>query len=318
MKLLFIAPKFFNYEKEIINELSSYYCKIIFKTEVPFQSAFSFYAIRRFSKKIAQKALENYNKKLIALIINQDIDRIFIIRGFGLNEEFLSSIKRLNKKIEVFHYQWDSFNIVPNGQTIAKYSDFNYSFDKCDVAKNPLFTHLPLFSLLKKSYIKSSLVNDILFIGTYHSDRINISNRVEEYCKLNNLLYSKYLYMPFYSFIRNRFQGNYIKYSDVKFRKMSYKKYQKAMLNSKVIVDSPYKTQCGATMRTIETLSLDKKLITTNKNIFSEKFYSDKNILVLDESNIIKIDNLISCDFDHSKDDEILDLKSWLYKIKLI
>jgi hypothetical protein len=317
MNLLFIAPKFFNYEKKIIDELTSFYEKVIFKTEVPYQSSYLYYAIRRVSKKFAEKALADYNRKLIELVVDKNIDRIFIIRGFGINEEFLSNVCALKKKVEIFHYQWDSFSIVPNGQLIAKYADYNFSFDKCDVANNSSFIHLPLFSLLNSTNT-AEVFDDILFVGTYHSDRINISNRIEEYCKLNNLIYRKYLFMPLQSYIRNLLQGNYIKFSDIKFRKLSYENYEKMILGANIIVDSPYDTQCGATMRTIEALSISKKIISTNKNLIAESFYNDINILILDDSNIYKINRLINSDFDHSLDNEILDLKTWLKKINIV
>ena len=61
LNLLFIAPKFFNYEKRIIDELTPFYNEIIFKTEIPFQSSFLFYALKRLSKKAAEFSLSNYN-----------------------------------------------------------------------------------------------------------------------------------------------------------------------------------------------------------------------------------------------------------------
>jgi hypothetical protein len=318
LNLLFIAPKFFSYENRIIEELTPFYNDIIFKTEIPFQSSFLFYAMKRFSKKGAEFSLTNYNKKLIKLIEEKKIDRVFIIRGFGLNEEFLKSIKEINPKILVFHYQWDSFDIVPNALLISNYSDYNFSFDLNDVNNNVKFQHLPLFSLLKNTNQNEIIRNDIVFIGTYHSNRINISKRIKVYCEQNNLKYFDYLYMPFLSYIRNNLQNKNINFSEIKLKKLSYNQYTKLLLSAKIIVDSPYEKQFGATMRTIETLSLRKKLISTNKLLVKEKFYSPSNILILNNNDDFNIDSLLQSDFDNSKNQEILSLRDWLKRMQII
>jgi hypothetical protein len=318
LNLLFIAPKFFSYEKRIIEELSPFYNEIIFKTEIPFQSSFLFYALKRLSKKAAEFSLSNYNKELIKIIEDKKIDRIFIIRGFGLNEEFLKSIKEINPKILVFHYQWDSFDIVPNALLISKYSDYNFSFDMNDVNNNVKFEHLPLFSLLKNTNLNEKIKNDVLFIGTYHSNRINISKKMKVYCEQNNLKYFDYLYMPFFSYVRNKLQNKNINFSEIKLKKLSYNEYTSLLLSANIIIDSPYEKQFGATMRTIETLSLRKKLISTNKLLVKEKFYSPSNILIINNNDDVNIDSLLRSDFDNSKNEEILNLKDWLKRIQII
>lgn len=318
MNLLFIAPKFFDYENKIIKELTPYFENIIFKTEIPFQSSTIYYALKRFSKKLAERAIRNYNIKLTTTVLKENIKVIFIIRGVGLDDNFLNSIKKNNPNIKIFHYQWDSFSIVPNAKLIAKYADYNYSFDLNDVRNDNRFKHLPLFSLIKGVQINESSVIDFTFIGTYHSDRILISNKIKEYCKINNFDYFSYLYMPFHSFIRNRLQKNKIKFSDIKIRKLSYKKYSKILASSKIIVDSPYETQFGATMRTIESLSLLKKVISTNKFLKNESFYSENNILIIDKNKNIDLKEFFMKEFDNSKKDEILNVNEWLKKINII
>jgi hypothetical protein len=57
------------------------------------------------------------------------------------------------------------------------------------------------------------------------------------------------------------------------------------IFESKIIIDIQHPNQEGLTMRTIETIGAQKKLITTNSNIINYDFYSDDNILVINRGN---------------------------------
>lgn len=57
------------------------------------------------------------------------------------------------------------------------------------------------------------------------------------------------------------------------------------MHRSKAILDIQHPAQTGLTMRTIETLGIGRKLITTNTDIVNYDFYNEENILVIDRTN---------------------------------
>ena len=57
--------------------------------------------------------------------------------------------------------------------------------------------------------------------------------------------------------------------------------------DSKCIVDVENPGQHGLTMRSIETLGLRRKFITTNADIINYDFYNPNNILVIDRKNPI-------------------------------
>ena len=59
------------------------------------------------------------------------------------------------------------------------------------------------------------------------------------------------------------------------------------MSRSKCILDIPYKGQSGLTIRTIESIGLHTKLITTNKSIREYDFYDENNIFIMDLKNNI-------------------------------
>jgi hypothetical protein len=62
---------------------------------------------------------------------------------------------------------------------------------------------------------------------------------------------------------------------------------QNFIKKSKTLLDINRHGQNGLTFRVLESLGLEKKLITTNANIVTYDFYNPNNILVVDEENPI-------------------------------
>jgi hypothetical protein len=57
------------------------------------------------------------------------------------------------------------------------------------------------------------------------------------------------------------------------------------IMKSKATLDIAHPQQTGLTMRTIELLGAQKKIITTNGDIVNYDFYDPQNILVIDREN---------------------------------
>ena len=55
---------------------------------------------------------------------------------------------------------------------------------------------------------------------------------------------------------------------------------------SKIILDIQHPKQTGLTMRTIEMIGMNKKIMTTNETIKEYDFYNPNNIFVIDRNNI--------------------------------
>lgn len=314
MNLLFIAPIFFDYEKAIIIELQKQFPKVVFRCEIPFNSPTKYYALKRLVPKFAQKALQKYNTQLIKLLEDEKIEKVFVIRGYGLLPEFLEFVKL--KGIELINYQWDSLQNNPNGLLISQYTNKNFSFDRVDCERFSHFTHIPLFYIWDNAFKRqSSGMFDVMFVGSYHSDRQIITKKMEEICKVNGLKMITYIYHPWGSFVRKKILGEKISWKDVKFKRLSRQNYYKLLCASRVVLDIQSPTQTGATIRTIEALSLGKKLISTNKELVKENFYSDTNIFIWDGKSDFHVRLLVDSNFDHTCDDAILNIQNWIEKI---
>ena len=214
-------------------------------------------------------------------LCEEKFDILFIIRGDILI--YISNIVQCFHAKKKVLYEWDSinnFNYLP----YIKLFDSVKTFDMKD-AKNYSLKYLPLF------YSKNILNNvrniDVLFIGIWHSDRQKLLQKFyNELTKLGckcyfKLYYKWYFYLPFVMFRKINNLNFYTPFT-VSQKKLNYL-YGKA----KSVLDLGHPAQSGFTMRTMEALGNDCKLITANKNIKVAPFYNSNNIYVFDRrSNI--------------------------------
>lgn len=69
---------------------------------------------------------------------------------------------------------------------------------------------------------------------------------------------------------------------DFKFASIAKQNVQDVFNASACILDIEHPKQSGLTMRTLETLGAEKKLITTNRDVRSYDFFDERNICVID------------------------------------
>ena len=67
-------------------------------------------------------------------------------------------------------------------------------------------------------------------------------------------------------------------------RELPYFDYLKLVLKSNCVLDICPQKDSGLTLRALEAVAYNKKLITDNKNVLNEKFYSTENVLIFDEN----------------------------------
>ena len=162
----------------------------------------------------------------------------------------------------------------------------------------------------------NSPLYDLAFIGSMHSDRLQIIRNLEKIAQAQNWSTYFYLYIgPGLKTYFKEFLKNNTKHLHT--RPLRYKSVQDKLLSSRAILDFHNPLQSGLTMRTIEALAQGKKIITSNVDIKNYDFFSDENILVID-TNTLKIDvDFIRSDFKKIPSD-ILDkysLQGWIKDI---
>lgn len=284
-KILFIGTPFYGYEKQIKKNLENYYnCFVTYFPDCPRNIFIRF--LRNLDKNIYRKFILLYHNYILEKITKTNFDYLFVIRGedFSLDLDFVKNLSnRITKKIL---YEWDSIKNFD-------YTSFSHFFDKVisfdmEDAKLNGYSYLPLFYSEECNSVTSIPKYDITFVGSFHDDRDIMLKKIKEKAKKSNYTYKFYLYIPFFSYVKNYLKGKRI--ISPSFLKVSYKKTLKLIKSSKAVVDLPHRDQVGSTMRTFECLSNEKILITTNSNIKNESFYNSENIKIINMNNIDEFD----------------------------
>jgi len=297
--ILFISPEFFNYHKYIKRKLESFGAKVDFFNERPtINSKTLNHFLNNIPKHIYSLFVKRYFDKMLKK--NKEYDYLFLIRGEVIPEEFIKKLKNKHRNIKLIMYQWDSINNNPNVLNIIDYFDFVYSFDYKDSILNKTVKFRPLFFIDPYKNIKKRFTSiDVLFIGSYHSDRLKIIKEINNECERLNLSFYNHLYLPKISFLKKKYLEREFNDGFEWFNnnKLNEKQIINLISKSKIILDIQHPDQTGLTMRTIEAIGAKKKIITTNHNIKKYDFYNKNNINIIDRNNIQIKEQVLSSNY---------------------
>lgn len=281
-KILFIAPKYFGYYQLIKNEFK----ELGYHTDfVPDANDNLMYIISKRNHYLLSIYKKIYCKIVNSYIKNNHYDYIVVIGGKLLSnnewEKILSSANASNKIL----YQWDSMKNFDYSSFIPLF-DRILTFDRRDSETDNRIEYLPLF-YSSNIYKDNNNIRDIdlLFIGIWHSDRLQILEKISEIALQNNKRIFFKLYYPFIPWLWIRLKkGKIMNSKFLTFKKIPLKRVNALYLRSKCILDITNPDQSGITMRTIECIGANKKLLTTNCQIRKESFYTEKNIYIFDRN----------------------------------
>jgi hypothetical protein len=242
-----------------------------------------------------QKIIEKYYKARLEELKDRSFDYVLTIRGEYTPINSLKLIRELFPDSKLILYMWDGLGQLNTKGIELKwqYYDRVYTFDRIDYEKyKAQLSFLPLFyydDYLPEKTNMETFEFDVAFIGTAHDDRVAVVKELIKQCELNGRSCYTYFYMPhLFVFIYNKlFNRKFVgvKSYDINFRMLPFNEIYKRYADSKCIIDVENAHQHGLTMRSIETLGLKKKFITTNKDIVNYDFYNSQNVLVVDREN---------------------------------
>jgi len=174
----------------------------------------------------------------------------------------------LKKRENIYIYYW---NPVFNLRLLNKQKEYFkvYSFDKGDSKKYKLKFNAQFYPLRYAQSVKSNEIKyDFMLVCADKGRAQSINN----FYKLVNGC-RNYIYI----FCKKKSGGFYHK------EKIRYSDYLNILNSSLCIVEIMQKNQSGLTLRSIEALFYNKKLITNNNTIKEEKFYNSANIYILNK-----------------------------------
>lgn len=219
-------------------------------------------------------------------------DKIILFDN-GFRNSIAKYIKKRNPNIKTVLWFWNPVTEYSQNFLKNRYIDEFWSYNKYDAKKYNLKYNSQFYSqevVLKKAEV----VNDILFLGTDKGRKESL-NRLNTEFQTNGIITN-------FQIIEK--SNQYI----------SYEKYLDLLASSKCILDYNLEINSPLTLRVMEALFLQKKLVTNNLDIINYDFYNANNIFVIGKDNIEDIKGFIDSKYQkiNPKIIEKYDFSKWL------
>jgi hypothetical protein len=182
-------------------------------------------------------------------------------------------IRRKYDKLNLVFWYWNIVNDPKKIKHIKKYCDSVYTFDEKDSIKYKIGYH-PQFYWLNKP-IETEKKYDVLFVGR-NKGRLKVLEDIF-------LKFKKEGLKPFFYVVRDN-RNEFSNILDLKKENLKYDQVLELIYASKIILEINQQDQEGLTLRALESLFFNKKLITNNQSLKKYNFYSANNIMIINES----------------------------------
>lgn len=241
---------------------------------------------------------------------NNNLENYEIILIFdpAINKNYLEYISNLYPQKKIILWYWNPVRYSINPKEINnKIEKWSYSLQDCnkyDLYYNTTFYFKELTAKYNMNIFK--LQYDIYFIGKNKGRLEMLLKYKKEFEALG--LSTNFHITP---------DKWYEKWKNLKYKhNIDYDKVIDQILKSKSILDIIQDENDGLTLRTMESIFFEKKLITNNKTIRNYDFYCNENIFILGEENILELPAFLKSPYlklDSSIIDKY-DFKNWILK----
>lgn len=288
-KILLISVSFFGYEKAIIQHLETLGAKVIFYDDRP-SNAPLMKGLIRLNKKWLSRKIDAYYRNIFRAVSEHSFDFFLLIKGEAIPSWFISAIQAQNPTMQSIAYTYDSVKEHGYFKKLSTLFNKVFTFDPADALANG-WHFRPLFFLdeYRKTPASKAPAWDLVFLGTAHTDRYIIGEKVRQYTSSKALRTFFYYYAPSpLTFKIRRIFDKHLQTFDIKklsFQALSHKQIIDIYAQTYAVLDINKPYQKGLTMRTFEVLASGKKLITFNTDIAQYPFYNPQNILILHREN---------------------------------
>ncbi len=221
---------------------------------------------------------------------------IVIIIPNNYNYGIAKYIKKKNKDCKVICCFLDIIFEANKAVFQDKNIDEFWTFDK-ENAKEYNMKYFSQFYTKELKLAKNKIIYDTIFVGREKGRKIEI-NTIKKALEEKNL-------KPF------------IKTVSVEKDFISYDEYLEKVSESKTILDIVDNKQSGMTLRCMESIFFEKKLITNDKSIKQYDFYNPNNIFIFGKDSLDSLVDFINSPYEKisSKIINHYDIEFWINKV---
>jgi hypothetical protein len=293
-KILVISPRFFGYERRIVDNMVSRGATVEWLDERPGNST-ALKALTRLSPSAMAPLARRHYGRALARMAGRQFDDILLVNPESSTPDTIRRFRSQFAGSRLLLYMWDSFGNKPRSDPRAFVGLFDraLTFDPVDAEQYGISFRPLFYSEEPEPQAVSGQEFAFSFIGTIHSDRYRVLRAM---CRQADEAGLRYFVYPFlqsrlvywrFRFTKGEFRGT--RPADFHFDGMAYPDVLRVMRSSTAIIDVEHPRQRGLTMRTLEVLGSGRKLVTTNPHIRSYPFFSEDRIWLLDRREL-KVD----------------------------
>lgn len=263
MRILLIAPAFYDYHRHIISALESQGHEVRFFAERPDRWLYS--PAKKLPARLRRAVFDRYLRNILSATNGEVFDKVLLIRGEIVSPWFVQALRQQQSSARFVMYQWDSYRVT-DFRPLVPLFDAVSTFDKVD-AQELGVGYLPLFHIanyrLKDAPARPDW--DLVFVGSFHTARYRTLVDVREHCNKRGIRLRHYLYIaPIDYYKLKLFSRHAPAREDVEFRKLDQATVVDLYRRASGILDIENNKQTGLTMRSFEALATGRLLVTTN------------------------------------------------------
>ncbi len=285
--VLLFSPEFFGYGKAMAAGLETLGANVDLFDTRPDNTAVTKIVLRIAPMLLAGRT-RVYHQEILKHH-QHNYDFVLVIRGEGMSYRILKEYKKASPNAKFVYYTYDA---IQENRLVLEFKDLFdrcASFDPIDCAAHDFLEYQALFYIPKYAQVPNTPFEtrayDLSSIGTFRLDRYQAIKSIEG-------VLEKDLKRYFFHYHANQtifkvfqlFSSAYreVSPSDLHFQPLSANAVADVLKESKVVLDVQKSHQNGLTMRTIEMLGANRKLITTNPFVKGHDFMDYNNICIVD------------------------------------
>lgn len=225
--------------------------------------------------------LDKFHRRLIRSERESKFDYIIFLQVHTFSMINFIRLKESHPESKYILYTWDARSRKIDYVPYIPFFDKACTFDPAD-AKTYCMDYLPLFCM--RDFQNPPLVKpdiDVYMVGNLvNPERYKAVLAFEKYCLTHQISFRKYLKCTPVVLLQLLING--IIPRGLKLRSLSRSEFMNLFQRSACTFDFSNHKQSGYTMRLVENMCSGKKIITNNKRILREPFYSPDRFFVFD------------------------------------
>jgi hypothetical protein len=283
-RVLLVCAPLFSYHQSIQAELEALGFDVTWWNDRVSDSSLHKLGLRLLPELVAGRSTAAFQQRLEQLDC-RSVVRVLVVKGEGMSDDFIVSLKSRLPGIPLSLYFWDSVRNARRARRIAPLFDRVATFDPVDAIELG-WLHRPLFARTVRTGSApsdDSAQYDWSFIGTLHSDRYKVVDRLRR--SEPGLRSYFFGFAPSRLVMAARYLADWRLWKaprgSVSTKTMPASDVAAISHASRSVLDIEHPRQRGLTMRTIETLLSQRKLITTNRQVLASDLFHPSRVHVI-------------------------------------